>query len=120
MQVVDRKVQHGKKVLVGPGFVPTILGLNDSRSRLSSYQLSHGDLTKLNQKISYIYPLRIIPDPFPFPIPLPAWREFHFTSPVLSTYPKGPSRAEKSSIFNFGYVKEVCFSGLLGVKIVIL
>jgi hypothetical protein len=30
MQVVDRKVQHGKKVLVGPGFVPTILGFNDS------------------------------------------------------------------------------------------
>jgi hypothetical protein len=44
------------------------------------------------------------------------WREFHSTSCVLSTYPKGPARIEKSSIFNFEYVNEVGISGVLGVK----
>ena len=45
-----------------------------------------------------------------------AWREFHSTSCLLYTYPKGPARTEKSSIFNFEHVKEVWISVLLGVN----
>ena len=45
-----------------------------------------------------------------------AWRDFNFTSCVLSTYPKGPVGTEKSSIFNFKYVNKVWISGVLGVK----
>ena len=36
-----------------------------------------------------------------------AWRNFKNIFCVLSTYPKKPFRTEKSSIFNFRYVKEV-------------
>ena len=36
-----------------------------------------------------------------------AWRDFNSTFCVLSRYPKRPVRIEKSSIFNFEYVKEV-------------
>ena len=45
-----------------------------------------------------------------------AWRNFKNIFCVLSGYPKKPFRTEKSSIFNFRYVKEVWVSGLLGVK----
>ena len=70
----------------------------------------------MQKVLSSIYQIGIIPDPFPFPIPLCAWREFHSFSLVLSTYPKKPFRTEKSSIFNFRYVKEVWATGLLGVN----
>ena len=46
----------------------------------------------------------------------PAWRNFKNIFCVLSKYPKKPFRTEKSSIFNFQYVKEVWATGLLGVK----
>ena len=46
----------------------------------------------------------------------PAWRNFKNIFCVLSKYPKKPFRTEKSSIFNFQYVKEVWASGLFGVK----
>ena len=46
-----------------------------------------------------------------------AWRNFKNIFCVLYTYPKKPFRIEKPSIFNFGYVKEVWTSGLLGVKL---
>ena len=34
-------------------------------------------------------------------------KKFTFFSIVLSTYPKGPARAENSFIFNFEYVNKV-------------
>ena len=43
-----------------------------------------------------------------------AWRNFKNIFCVLYKYPKKPFRREKPSIFNFGYVKEVRTSGLLG------
>ena len=49
----------------------------------------------------------------------PAWRNFKNIFCVLSKYPKKPFRTEKSSIFNFQYVKEVWATGLLGVKDII-
>ena len=45
-----------------------------------------------------------------------AWRNFKNIFCVLSTPPKKPFRTEKTSIFNFRYVKEVWVSGLLGVN----
>ena len=45
-----------------------------------------------------------------------AWRNLKNTFCVLSTCPKKPFRTEKTSIFNFRYVKEVWTSGLLGVN----
>ena len=45
-----------------------------------------------------------------------AWREFHSTSCVLSTYYKGPARAEKSFIFNFEQISKAWISWVLGVK----
>ena len=45
-----------------------------------------------------------------------AWRNFKNIFCVLSTPHKKPFRTEKTSIFNFRYVKEVWASVLLGVK----
>ena len=68
------------------------------------------------QSLNILYQIWIIPDSFPFPIPYCAWREFHSNSLVPSTCAKEPAETEKSSIFNFGYVKQVWVRGLLGVN----
>ena len=71
------------------------------------------EFDKKLRSINVAWILTIFPS---FPIPHSAWREFYSTYCGLSPYPKGPPGPEKLSIFNFGYVKEVCISGLLGVK----
>ena len=61
------------------------------------------EMRKSRKKFQYINVIVLFPDPFPFFFPIPAWREFHFTSCVLSSYLKEAFKTEKSSIFNFGY-----------------
>ena len=72
--------------------------------------------SKAGKKLLFVYVIQNI-TVFPsFPIPYCAWREFPYIHFVLSTCHKGLVRIEKSSIFNFPYVKQVWITCLLGVK----
>ena len=100
---------------IGKGKGSMLLNFSD-RTRSLCWLGYSGAEQNSQKKIQYLYVIQSL-TVFPsFPIPHCAWREFLFTYFVPSTYTNASYRAEKSSIFNFGYVKQVWIRGLLGVK----